>query len=91
MYKLLANNKQVSGSWDNSIKIWNVDYGECIRTLTGHSKCVRSLQLLANNQLASGSFDKTIKIWNVETGVLKNDKSVNSSVVTVVSFKWRSS
>ena len=62
--------KLVSGSDDNTIKIWNVDTGECVRTLTGHSHRVHSLQLLANEWqvLASGSFDSTIKIWNLDTG-----------------------
>ena len=61
-------NKLASGSEDNSIKIWNVDSGECIRTLAGHSRTINSLQLLASNMLVSGSDDRSIKIWNIETG-----------------------
>ena len=64
----LRTNILASGSSDESIKIWNIDTGECIRTLTGHTNSVYSLQLLANNKLASGSSDATIKIWNVDTG-----------------------
>jgi WD40 repeat protein len=30
--KTLAN-----GSWDNTIKLWNVETGELVRTLTGHT------------------------------------------------------
>src|SRR6476469_9264735 len=27
----------VSGSWDNTIKVWDILTGECLRTLAGHS------------------------------------------------------
>ena len=57
-----------SGSTDNSIKIWNVDSGECIRTLTGHLSGVDSLQILSNNKLASGAWDGSINIWNIDSG-----------------------
>ena len=63
-----AGNILASGSWDESIKIWNVNTGKCIRTLTGHTGTVFALQLLANNTLASGSGDHSIKIWNVDNG-----------------------
>ena len=53
---------------NSSIQIWNIDYGESIRTLTGHSQTVWSLQLLNGNALASGSGDTTIKIWNLDSG-----------------------
>ena len=65
-------NTLASGSYSGSIKIWNVNSGKCIMTLTGQSKNiskeVRSLQLIANNTLASGSEDASINIWNLESG-----------------------
>ena len=74
--------KLASGSRDNSIKIWNVDSGECIRTLSGHSNIVTSLQLLSNNKLASGSRDNSIKIWNVDSGACIRTLSGHSHFVT---------
>jgi len=52
-----------SGSFDNTIKIWNLISGECIQTLKGHTNVVCSLATLPDNKLASGSSDETIKIW----------------------------
>ena len=31
----------VSGSWDNTLKVWDVATGECVATLEGHSNYVR--------------------------------------------------
>jgi WD40 repeat protein len=60
-----------SGSWDKTIKLWNVKTGNLLQTLTGHSDQVRSVAYSPDGQtLASGSSDKTIKLWNVRTGNL---------------------
>ena len=31
----------VSGSYDNTLKVWDVETGECVATLEGHSDGVR--------------------------------------------------
>ena len=62
----LDNNKLASVSY-NSIQIWNIDSGECIKTLTGHSTYITSLEHLNENKIASGS-EEEIKIWNFDTG-----------------------
>jgi WD40 repeat protein len=55
-----------SGSWDKTIKIWEVATGKELRTLTGHSQTVFSVVYSPDGRyLASGSADKTIKIWRV--------------------------
>ncbi len=59
----------VSGSDDKTIKLWNVEKRQEIRTLHGHNSRVRSVNFSPNGKtLVSGSDDKTIKLWDVETG-----------------------
>jgi WD40 repeat protein len=58
-----------SGSKDKTIKLWQVDTGKEICTLTGHDNDVSSVAFSPNGKiLASGSTDKTIKLWQVDTG-----------------------
>ncbi|KAM0346961.1 hypothetical protein ACHAP4_011568 [Fusarium culmorum] len=58
-----------SGSWDKTVKIWNVATGKEERTLEGHTDSVSSVVFSKDDKLiASGSRDKTVKIWNVATG-----------------------
>ena len=56
-----------TGSYDATIKIWDIHSGEELRTLRGHTTVVRCLQF-DNNKLISGSLDDTVKIWNWRTG-----------------------
>ena len=60
----------VSGSEDQTIKIWEYDTGTLVRTLTGHSDGVKSVAVSSDGKyIVSGSWDYIIKIWNFENGV----------------------
>jgi predicted NACHT family NTPase len=62
-----------SGSFDKTIKIWDVTTGKVLNTLKGHESLVNSVEFSPDGQqLASGSRDKTIKIWDVTTGKVLN-------------------
>ncbi|MGE5660494.1 MAG: NB-ARC domain-containing protein [Actinomycetota bacterium] len=58
-----------SGSVDQTIRLWDIMTGECIRVLIGHSSSVWSVAFSPNGKmLASGSQDETIKLWDIESG-----------------------
>jgi WD40 repeat protein len=60
-------NKLISAG-DNEIKVWNLETGECLKTL--NENLITSTILIIgsnNNTLISGSDDKNIKIWNLDT------------------------
>ena len=61
------DNILATGSYDSTIKIWNIDTGDELRTLRGHHSGVRCLAF-QGNKMASGSLDSTIKMWNLDTG-----------------------
>ncbi|HLP90783.1 MAG TPA: AAA-like domain-containing protein [Nostocaceae cyanobacterium] len=76
-----------SGSLDNTIKLWNVNTGKEITTLSGHGSRVYSVAFSPDGQtLASGSLDNTIKLWNVNTGKEITTLSGHGSSVISVAF-----
>jgi len=60
----------VSGSGDNSVKVWNANTGLELLELTGHSGGVWSVAVFPNgSRIVSGSHDKSVKIWDANTGL----------------------
>lgn len=75
-----------TGSYDNTIKIWNLETGEEVRTLTGHTRGIRSLQM-DDHKLLSASLDGTVKFWNWRTGQCLRTLSSHSDGVISVHFQ----
>jgi WD40 repeat protein len=77
----------VSGSWDQTIKVWHLETGELIHTLKGHRDRVYAIALSPDGQIiASGSADKTIKLWHLQTGELLGTFTGHGNIVTALAF-----
>ena len=61
--------RALSGSDDNTLKLWDIETGKEIRTFTGHTNGVISVAISSDGRRAlSGSGDNTLKLWDIETG-----------------------
>ncbi len=59
----------VTGSWDNSAKVWDVLTGKLLLTLSGHRDPIASASFSGDGKrIVTGSMDKTAKVWDVRTG-----------------------
>jgi WD40 repeat protein len=60
----------VSGSGDNTIRVWDPATGQQVgEALRGHEDLVYSVAFSPDGtRIVSGSFDKTIRVWDAATG-----------------------
>ncbi|XP_046530196.1 F-box and WD repeat domain containing protein 10B isoform X2 [Equus quagga] len=57
----------LSGSYDLSIRYWDLKSGACLRIFNGHQGTITCIDLY-KNRLVSGARDCQVKEWDVETG-----------------------
>ena len=63
-----------SGSWDRTVRLWDVQTGQNIATLEGHTGDVTSVEFSPDGRiLASGSrYDGTVLLWDVQSPQLQS-------------------
>jgi WD40 repeat protein len=79
------SNKMISASRDNTVKIWDLEDGHCLKTLNDHQDGVNCVLIIPGNKFISGSDDETIKIWDINSYKCLN--TLNNAV-EVYSLCW---
>lgn len=72
-----------SGSHDNTVKVWNIDTGECLHTLMGHTTLIGLLKL-SPSYIVSAAADTSVRVWDAETLELKHLLTTPGSSVTCI-------
>ncbi|XP_029468105.1 WD repeat-containing protein 5 isoform X2 [Rhinatrema bivittatum] len=63
------SNLIVSGSFDESVRIWDVKTGKCLKTLPAHSDPVSAVHFNRDGSLiVSSSYDGLCRIWDTASG-----------------------
>ncbi|MCP5106486.1 MAG: NACHT domain-containing protein [bacterium] len=77
----------VSGSRDNTVKLWDAQNGRLMTTLKGHDNWVKSAAFSPDGRfVVSGSHDKTVKLWEARNGRLMATLKGHGNWVTSTVF-----
>ena len=78
----------VSGSYDNTVRVWEISTGETKHTLRGHGTKVYSVVLdYDRKRCISGSMDTIVKVWSIETGECLFNLNGHNSLVGLLDLK----
>jgi WD40 repeat protein len=69
--KLNTNIHLAAGVRNGDINIYNINDGNLVSSLKGHTSAVYDLVQISNELLASSSQDETVRIWNLTTNTCK--------------------
>ena len=77
--------KIVSGSNDQTVRVWDAAAGTPLQTLKGHSDPVKSIAFSPDGQkIVSGSNDQTVRVWDAAAGTpLQTLKGHSDSVKSI--------
>ena len=60
---------QVAYSREDTVELWDMDTGTCVRKLSGHEEGISSIVYSPQgDQIVSAGEDMTVRLWDVETG-----------------------
>ncbi|KAN0019044.1 hypothetical protein ACTFIU_002246 [Dictyostelium citrinum] len=65
----IQDNLLYTGCNDKTVKVWDMRSYECVKTLSGHTRAIKSVCAMGN-LLFSGSNDQQIYVWNLATGTI---------------------
>ena len=75
----------VSGSDDNTLKLWSISSLKCVSTLNGHTGGVWCSEF-DGNIVVSGSTDRSLRVWDVKNGTCLHVLEGHTSTVRCVSL-----
>ena len=71
-----------AGREDTSLRLWDVESGQELRRLAGHTDAVRSVVFLPDGRRAlSGGQDGTVRLWDVESAKELNRFETSNSFI----------
>jgi len=80
----------VSGSYDRTVRVWNIDNGHCVRVFSGHTLNVYcalfSPAAGGARYIASCGLDTSVRVWDLEEGRCKATLNAHTSLVSQLVF-----
>jgi WD40 repeat protein len=77
----------LSGSYDKTLRLWDLTSGECLRSFEGHTGTLSSVAFSPDGRWGlSGSRDGTLRLWDLVSGQCLRTLKGHSDTVSSVAF-----
>jgi len=77
----------VSGGWDRTVRVWDLQTSRCLHVLNGHLDLVIGVRITPDGDIAlSGSHDNTMRLWDLSTGDCLQILRGHTDSVTAISI-----
>ncbi|KAM0720132.1 hypothetical protein Q7P37_004268 [Cladosporium fusiforme] len=81
------NRTMVSGSWDKTIRVWDLATGEERQKLEGHGDHITAVAVSRDGKtVVSGSEDETMRVWDLTLGEEKQTLEARGYCITSVAL-----
>ena len=70
LFRSPRGNILVSGSYDRTIKVWNLITGRSLYTLSGHTGLIRAIAIHPSGEMLASASRDGVRLWNLRTGEL---------------------
>lgn len=88
----------LSGSWDNTVRLFQLGETRMANGFSGHTSSIESIQYSPDDDyILTGSLDESVKLWDSRTGAIKKEFDAKGTVsaaffmantTDIVSFSW---
>ncbi|KAJ2804013.1 hypothetical protein H4R20_002666 [Coemansia guatemalensis] len=75
----------ITGSLDSTMRVWDIDTGDCLDTIFGHIEGIWSLAF-DSLRIVSGSNDGTVKVWDTSSHACLFTLKTTSAAINCVSI-----
>jgi len=79
----------VSGSYDNTARVWDIESGRTLHKIDAHNEMVVSAQFQPDGlKFMTAGFDGLVRLWDTETGAQLASYCVADEDIPVCFAKW---
>lgn len=90
--KWISEEQLLTGSWDHSLRFWDVDSGVCTNQLHGNKVILSVDYSNQNNMIVTGHADKSVRLWDPRVKSTVENNNINTSLQShknwVSCVKW---
>ncbi|PRP81044.1 WD40 repeat-containing protein [Planoprotostelium fungivorum] len=85
-FSRIEDNLMISGSYDRTLRLWDVKEGFAMNVYKGHTESIRAVSLNTANRLIFSASDNHLKIWSLDTAKITSNIKIHSDPISCLVY-----